>query len=282
MKNKSIIFFLLIFVSLSEIKTYSQDSLSQTIEWKKDTIFTFTNEIVWNLDHFGNLYIADKDQLKKLDSKGKKLFSQSLKKYGEIAKIDVRNPMKLLLFSEQQQSLFYLDNTLTKQENDIDLGDVETIGFEINYATQVSSSSQADKIWVYDQENSTINLIASNQAQSIKIENSAGLLNFSKVNQFFEANGNLWIVDPQKGIFTFDIYGTLLSHLEINEITWLEVDENYIYILKENKIIITNLNSNSKKELILPIKNVGKFKIREKSIYLESENSIFKYKMEIF
>lgn len=282
MKNKRIIFSLLIFVSFFEIRMYSQVYFYQTIEWKKDTILTFTNEIVWNLDHFGNLYIADKDNLKKLDPNGKKMFSQSLKKYGEIAKIDVRNPMKILLFSEQQQSLFYVDNTLTKQENDIDLGDAETIGFEINYATKVSSSSQSDKIWVYDQENSTINLIASNQAQSLKIENSAGLLNFSKVNQFFEANGNLWIVDPQKGIFTFDIYGTLLSHLEINEITWLEVDENYIYYLKENKIIITNLNSNSKKELILPIKNVVKFKIREKSIYLESENSIFKYKMEIF
>ena len=200
MKNRSILFFFFFLLSLVEINIFSQDSIPQTLSWKKDTVFTVGNKIVWNLDHYGNLYIADKDQLKKIDAKGHKLFSQSLKKYGEIAKIDARNPMKLLLFSEQQQSLFYLDNTLTKQENDIDLSDIETIGFEINYATQVSTSEQADKIWIYDQENSIINLISSNKAQSFKIENSAGLLNFSKVNQFFEANGNLWIVDPQKGI----------------------------------------------------------------------------------
>ncbi|MES2587547.1 MAG: hypothetical protein V4622_01125 [Bacteroidota bacterium] len=278
MKNLGVLLVFSCLISFWNERFYAQDSL----KWEQISKLDFTKEIVWNIDVLENQYIAEKDQLIKYDSNGKLLFSQSLKKFGEISFIDVRNPMKIMLFSEQQQALVFLDNTLTKQENDIDLSDLSALGFEISYATQVSSSIQSDKIWVFDQENSTINLIATNKAQSFKIENSAGILNFSKVSQFFEANDNLYLLDAQKGIFIFDRYGTLISHQEESEISFLEVDENFMYILKHDKITILNLKSDSKKELKLPIKNVKKFKIREKSIFLEAENAIYKFSLEVF
>jgi hypothetical protein len=252
----------------------AQDSLHFELKNK----IQFSNSINWDLDNFGNILVAQKDKLQKIDADGKVLFEQSLKKFGEIASIDARNPMKILLFSEEQQSVFYVDNTLSNQENEIDLNE-----FDITYATKISASNRPDKIWVYDQENSKINLISSNKSQTQQIENILGLLDLNKVNQFFEAQDFLWILDNEKGIYQFDLYGTLISSFEMSGISYLDVDDNYLYILKGNSIIIQDKSNSLQQKIInLPEKDLVKFKFQDKKFTCETKNAIFIYSIDFF
>lgn len=272
MKIKGIITILFL-TQIFTFRIFAQDS----IVWKQVFQLPLLKEITWAVDPYDNIYLTEKDVVKKIDPKGKMLFEQSLKKYGQIAKIDARNPMKVLLFSEQQQSIFYLDNTLTKQENDIDLSD-----FELSYVTDVSASNQMDKIWTFDQDNSKITLITLNKAQSIKIENTAGIIDLKNLKQLYEQDDNLFVFALGKGVFQFDIYGTLIRFLPEEEVVWTEENQNYLYLLKGDMLEVLNLTTLKKNTIKLPIKSVKRFKINQKSVFLETDTDLFKFQIEIF
>lgn len=271
MKNLFLFLFLVLIASKFLV---AQDSIA----WNKEFSYETGRDIVWTTDAYNNIYIADKDLIVKIDSKGKKLFEQSVKKYGGITKIDARNPMKILIFSEQQQSVFYLDNTLTKQENDIDLGQ----NFDLSYVTHVSASNQVDKIWTFDQDNSTINLWSQNKSQTIQIQNVAGLTGMKNIFQFFEQNDKLFVADSLKGVFIFDIYGTLIQSLEYPNLDWIDVSSEYLYVMRNGSFEIVNLSTLNKQVLTLPVSNIQKFSVNQNKVYFMSENQLIKYSIEIF
>ena len=95
---RNILVLCLILISKS---AFGQDSIN--LVYQKS--FACSKNSVWDVDNLGNLYLTDKDEISKFNHEGKKIFSQSVKKFGKISSLDVRNPMKIILFSEQQQTL---------------------------------------------------------------------------------------------------------------------------------------------------------------------------------
>ena len=80
--------------------SFSQDStqfiLHSSIE---------THNSIWDVDELGNTIVAEANEIKKYDLKGNLLFTQSIKSVGKITKLDARNPMKILFFSENVKNL---------------------------------------------------------------------------------------------------------------------------------------------------------------------------------
>ena len=251
----------------------AQDS----IVWKKEYQMEIQENAIWTNDQYNNLYLANIDLINKIDPSGEKMFEQSLKKYGQIAKIDARNPMKILIFSEQQQSIFYLDNTLTKQNNDIDLSD-----FNLNYVTQVSASNQIDKIWTFDQDNSKITLITQRQAQSIQIENISGIMDVKNISQFYEQNDRLFVIDNQKGIYIFDLYGTFIQYLPEENFICAEVNQEYLYLLRNDSLDILNLKTYKKKKIQLPVQNIQRFTVNQQTLFFETPSLLYKFHLDFF
>ncbi len=248
---------------------FGQDSVA----WKKDFEFPLTSNASWAIDNFNNIYLAEKDLIRKVDPSGKPLFEQSLKKYGQIKTIDARNPLKILVFSEQQQSIFYLDNTLSKQENDIDLSE-----FDLSYVTMVSGSSQMDKIWTFDQDNSKIKLLTQNKAQIIQLENTAGILEMNHIRQFFEQSDRLFVIDSLKGIYQFDIYGTLTQFLPEEQISWAAVSGEYLYLLKNKQLEILNLSTLNRKAVQLPVReSVREFAVNQNTLFFRTADKVYKF-----
>jgi hypothetical protein len=250
----------------------AQDSLHWEKEWEIKTMPNAT----WNVDPFGNLIVCEKESIRKLDSTGFQKFIQSGKYLGAISSIDPSNPMKTLIFSEQQQIVCYIDNTLSKQQENIELSD-----FELSYVTLVSTSDQPDKFWAYDQDNSKIVLIAKNKLQMQRIENVAGLLGCAEIFQLFEKENRLYVVDRQKGIFQFDLYGTLLFHWEVAHANWVEIEGDYAYILSSNGLEILQLSSFKKWEIKLPTPDLLKFKKVQNHFYFSSKEKIQRFSVDL-
>lgn len=269
MRSALHIFFLLVTFAAS-----GQDNVS----WKKDFEIPLSANAGWTIDNYNNVYIAEKDLILKIDPSGKQLFEQSLKKYGRIKTIDARNPLKILIFSEQQQSIFYLDNTLSKQENDIDLSE-----FDLSYVTMVSGSSQMDKIWTFDQDNSKIKLLAQNKAQIIQLENTAGILDMKHIRQFFEQSDRLFVIDSLKGVYQFDIYGTLTQFLPEENISWAAVSGEYLYLLKNAQIDILNLATLNKKTIFLPLtEKILEFAVNQNTVFFRTADKLHKFSVSAF
>jgi hypothetical protein len=263
--------YLLFFLVFIPFLVASQDTIKWNFEWKTDSL----SNPVWNVDPFGNLIVSEKDKLKKFDSLGTQKFVQSNKYFGAISSVDPSNPMKTLVFSEQQQLIGYVDNTLSKQQENIELS-----AFDLSYVTMVSTSGQPDKFWVYDQDNSVIVLISKNVQQRQRIENISGLLGCKDIVQLFETENNLYLIDKQRGIYQFDIYGTLVFHWENVGILCAEVEGKFAYLLKSDKLQVINLSNQEIVNFPLPVGEFSIFKKVQNHFYFGTNSNIQRYSIE--
>ena len=249
----------------------SQDSIVWKLDWKLNV-----ENPVWDIDSFGNLILSYKDKLEKYDSVGHQTFSQSNKHWGQLSSIDASNPMKVLLFSENQQLISYVDNTLSKQQDFIDLNN-----HELSYVTLVATSGQPDKFWVFDQDNSKIALIARNVLQQQRIENIRGLLGCQDVKQLIEKDNNLYLIDEQQGILKFDVYGTFVAKWEVKGINFIHIENELVYFAQSNALLVMELETEKIHVYNFPIPGVLKIKKDSNSLYLETSSEILKYSIQI-
>ncbi len=249
----------------------AQDSIAWKLDWKVEV-----KQPVWNVDTFGNLYVSNGDQLQKFDSAGVQTFSQSNKHWGSVSSIDPSNPMKILVFSEDQQLISYVDNTLSKQQELIELVD-----HHLSYVTLVATSGQPDKFWVYDQDNSKIVLIARNVLQQQRIENIRGLLGCEDVKQIIEKDNNLYLIDEQQGILKFDLYGTFISKWEMKGINFIHIENEFAYFICENQLKVLELQTDKMHLYELPEAGVLKIRKTSNSMYLQTASQILKYSIQI-
>jgi hypothetical protein len=212
---RSTIFFLFAFFSFC---VWSQQDLSRaegagwTLRWE----LPVTTEFTWDADQAGNVYLFDEFSVSKLDTAGKKLLTQSTKSIGTIAKIDASNWLKIAIFSEEQQQICYLDNALAIQPGCIDL-----TALGVNVAQQFSTSAQTDRIWVYDQLNSELQLITIRTNQRQIVQNLKSLIDIGNVVQLTEFQNTLYLLDDRGQITTFDNFGTFIGSMSISS-TWVQ------------------------------------------------------------
>ncbi len=226
----------------------------------------------WDVDELGNIIIVEANQLKKYDPKGNLLFTQSIKNVGKITKLDARNPMKILFFSEDQQLVGVLDNSLTFQGESFDLS---TYG--LSYVQAFSSSFQNNKFWVYDQDNSKLELLSTNNKQSVKVENLKSLLGFNEVTQLIEESNFLYLFDKTKGIYKLDNYGNLVDFIAIQTGSYISVEKNIIYVLCGNEIQAYSEKESTPLVLSLPNQDIVQFKKQGAYFYFLEKNKLSKF-----
>ncbi len=231
-----------------------------------------TRNAVWDVDGLGNIIVVEAKQLKKYDTQGNLLFTQSIKNLGNITKLDARNPMKIMFFSEDQQLVGILDNSLTFQGEYFDLST-----FGLHYVQAFSASFQNNKFWIYDQENSKLELLSTNKQQSIKIENLKSLLEFNEVTQLIEDGVFLYIYDKTKGIYKLDNYGNLLDFIPIQTGTFIQIDKNIVYVLCGDKLLAYSEKEPIPLVLTLPTTDIIQFKKQGAFFYFLEKNKLSKF-----
>jgi hypothetical protein len=181
--------------------------------------------------------------------------------------------MKVIGFSEEQQAICMLDNTLTLGEDCIDL-----TKFDIGNASHIAVSAQSDKLWVVDQLNSRLLLLSlgnTNQYQEIK--NLQGILNIAEIRSIKEVNNQLFLADSKGKIYQFDLYGSLLSVYESSVFLDFMLKDETLILLSEDQLILLNMLSNEKKIVNLPMKGILEVQLSGNFFYFRTENKILKY-----
>jgi hypothetical protein len=266
-----VFFFLTVFYADALLAQPGDQDLSKF--WKPMGEYSIGKSEVWSTDILGNVYVTNRKAIDKYDSTGIQKFSQSVKSFGKVAEIRPVNTMKLVLFSEDQQILCWMDNTLTLGEECIDLSK-----FDIGLATHVAASGQPDKLWVVDQLNSKLLLLdlgRSNQSQEIK--NLKGILNMSDVQGISEVNNELFLLDNKGVIYRFDLYGSLIGSYEFEGVKGFAVKDDALVVLTENTLLIKHLSDEHKTNISVPIGAVDEFRISGSYFYFRTENKILKY-----
>lgn len=248
-------------------------SFSQEMNWTLAQTFPIQKGDVWTVDGLGNVIIAKKDLLSKYNPSGKLLFEQSQKSVGRLNKIEPINTLKFVAFSEQQQTICFFDNSLTMMEKCLELSD-----YGVFNATQFTTSGQSNKLWVFDQVNSTLFLLILNKLnQNQSIKNLMGILDAQNITQMIEMDNKLFFVDSIKGVFVFDLYGTLIERVDLTGAKWVQSKDDNLLILNSDSITIYDLKTSKTSVVQLPSGSFHEFKFEENCVYLRSATSIQKF-----
>ncbi|MFN5982884.1 MAG: hypothetical protein ACK476_16640 [Fluviicola sp.] len=233
---------------------------------------------IWSVDNLNNLIVQENGTLSKYSSKGQKTYEQSIKQTGDFSSIDGGNGLKIGGFSTEQQQICFFDNTLTLQNECVDLSD-----FEITTATAFCMSEQTDKFWVYDEMKSELSLMTLRTNQQQKLDNIRNLSTLKEVVRITEFNNQLFLFD-RNHILVLDIFGSFLKDLEIDltGILDFQISDEFIYLLKRDHTFeAVNLITLDRFPINFTIKEAQRFVFKNGFFYFQSTNQIDCYEVII-
>jgi hypothetical protein len=257
-----------LFISLSVI-LFAQDSLN----WKPCGEISLAEDDIWSVDVLGNVYVSNFKKITKYDSTLRVRFSQSIKSLGALSAVEPMNTMKLVAFSEEQQTICVLDNTLTLSEACIDLSQHGILN-----ATKIAISAQPDKLWVFDQLNSRLQLMSLGSIkQSQEVRNMQGITGIGEIVKMVENQNELYISNLKGQIYVFDIYGTLKWVVSASALVDFTVYNGNIMRIIGDKIVVFQGDEEMIDSRNLPIKEVKEFHFLGGFYYFRTADKILKY-----
>lgn len=157
----------------------------------------------YKVDRLGNVYYIDtKNVLNKFEPKIKRYTKYADLKSGKISSVDVSNPLRIVVFYEDQAIVKFLDVNLTE---------INSFQIRSNYADgwiSLVSGSNNNGIWMYDNINRKIIKLG----EQLNTQFSSGdlyLVLSKKINPTFliENSDELYLGDTTNGVFVFDLFG---------------------------------------------------------------------------
>ena len=274
---------LIVIVLLLGGNLLAQDTLIQNgdtilYSWNSKQEYKLNASDIWSVDKLQNVYISDDESIKKYDSTGVLKFQQSIKSFGQVTQLAPVNAMKLIYFSQEQQTLCFLDNTLTATEDCIDLVD-----YNIYNAEWIATSSRPELLWVYDNVNSTLKLISLQVQGDVNLEiiNVQGILGLDEVDQMFEAGQHLYVLDHTKGVYQLDFYGGLLKKWNSEGETAIAANsESHLFRLRKNEILTQGLFAGTWQDQAvfqLPKDGISEFQVMGTNLYFRTPKMVYKY-----
>ena len=246
--------------------------------WKLNWKTPIDSMAIWDVDAAKNAYIMFNQTLVKVDNTGKTVMQQSIKSIGNIKKIDAANFLKIAVFSEDQQRICYLDNALAIQSECIDLAK-----FEVELANTFSTSIQTDRLWVFDQVNSQLQLITLRSSQRQIIQNIKSLVDIGNVEQLIELNNELFLIDDSNKVVRLDNFGTLISVFEANPAGIVQPFETGYLYGSAHSIVAHNYEGTEQIELFKAdeevVGNIKGFKLIDSILFISTSDHLYCFEL---
>lgn len=165
----------------------------------------------FTVDNLGNIYVLNSDnQLKKLSPRGDSLaVFNDVRRYGKIAFIDATNPLKILVYYREFTTVVELDRFLNL---------INTVDLRKQNILQAKAIGLAyeNNIWVYDELDAMLKRVRDDGTLVDQTTDFRQLFDSVPDPTIIRDRGDLvYLYDPAKGVYIFDHYGTLKTHLDI-------------------------------------------------------------------
>lgn len=158
-------------------------------------------------DPNGNIYLVNGSKLSKLDANGKFLRSFDDSFSGDIAFVDVDNPLKIMVFYRESGKIVFLDDRLSPVMAPLDLF---SHGFT---SVGLAAYSTDNLIWLYD--GSSNELVCIDFYFKEKTRNRLNISDFQPSELLACQERVLLMNNPNDGIYLFDAFGTLIKRIPL-------------------------------------------------------------------
>ncbi|MBC8753246.1 hypothetical protein H2O64_01100 [Kordia sp. YSTF-M3] len=215
-------FILYIFLCCSTI-LFAQKTITATLQQQDSLLVDRFIEV----DNFGASYvIKDNILIKRKDTKSWQYNNFQL---GDITSVDILNPLKITLFYEDFNTVIVLDNTL----NEIRRIDFNVIGEFKNLAAATTANDR--NLWIFDTNTQQLEVFNYVQ-QKTHVKN----LPISEKMITLKSNYNFCRVLTETTLYTYNIYGSLLSQQELTGVTDFSMTNTEVIFLKDEQLYFTN------------------------------------------
>ncbi|WP_420571980.1 hypothetical protein [Kordia sp.] len=179
------------------------------------------------MDNFGASYsIQNHILIKRKD--GKKWQYNNLQ-LGEITSVDILNPLKITLFYEDFNTVIVLDNTL----NEIKRIDFNVAAEFKNLAAATTANDR--NLWIFDTNTQQLEVFNYVQEKTLN-------QNLPIPEKFItlKSNYNYCRVLTETYLYTYNIYGSLLSKEELTGVSDFSMTNTEVIFLKDEQLYYTN------------------------------------------
>jgi hypothetical protein len=245
--------------------------------------FTFEQTIPGSFSNFyvdaiGNIYlITPTDQLKKIKPDGTlTAVYNDVKRYGKISTIDVRNPMKVLVYYKNYSAIVVLDKLLTFR-NQIELKPLQF--FEVN----AIANTYDNNIWIYDEQNFRIKKIDDKGVLLLEYPDLRNEFNIAPAaEKIIDEDNQLYLIDQEQGVFIFDYYGAYNRLIPLKDLRHIDVEKNCLIGFSDTIMEVTQLKNVDSKKYILPnlSEKIKSLKFVNNKLYILTQTSLNIYRLD--
>jgi hypothetical protein len=219
------------------------------------------------IDYLQNTYFIKDNTLYKKGENG--YFTYTNYNLGNIENVDISNPLKILIFFKEFNTIVWLDNNLNEINTPLNLTNI------INVNQQYVANAFNNNIWTYNLAENTINLI---NTITLSIEKSI-IIDLSNPIQFVTSNYRAIYLFSSNEITEINFMGTIKKYTIDATITYAMSTKKSILYQKNNTLFVFDLKTKtSKKWKELP-KKAKRFFVLDQSIYIFENNYLHQYSL---
>jgi len=243
---------------------------------KKDSTFQLVKKIpiqstYLTTDNLQNLYIATEEgQIIKFDKNGNRQFEYNNNRLGKVGKIDIRNPLTILVYYPELEVIILLDRTLSEIK-ELNLYELDI------FEPKVVALANDNNIWIYDEVAAILKKI-NQEGETLSESRNLNQLTQKQLNPAFlqEYDNQLFLSDVDNGLFIFDAFGQLKQTLPNKEISRFQIFDSQLFFQKNGDGILLEIDLVKEKKIPLPSsdKLTKDIYLNSNLIYLTTEDSI--------
>lgn len=185
------------------------------------------SQILVKTDALGFTYELHENVLIKRESPPFPQFQFGLLNFGTPTSLDLTNPLRPFIFCEDQGCIVFLDNELNQA------GSPFYLNADNNVQITACCGSKGNAFWIYDHLNRQLKLIdrsGTTMIQTPRLEIQTELI------QLLELGQNLYGLDVEGHILTFNLFGNLIEKSYLNGAKLLS-HQDEIYLISKDGII---------------------------------------------
>ncbi|MHA6246734.1 hypothetical protein ACXYMU_02270 [Pontibacter sp. CAU 1760] len=247
MKAKTISLLLVLVMLLAPLFTYAQSIASPKPVYSHT--LSVSSPTTVSQDRNGAVYVLGPQRnLLRLDALGQPLDTFSPPTRGRISTMEAWNPMKVLLFYEDSQTLLLLDRFL-RPLSSTDLRDINYGGI-----AKVAALSSDDGVWLFDETNLTLSKLDLRQ-RNVTLETPLNLILDRErfdVLQLREYQNQLYLLDSNNGLYVFDNLGNYKQQIPLSGVRYVGFRDNELYYVLQGQLHFLDLYTSEKRAMPLP------------------------------
>lgn len=234
------------------------------------TLTLETDEFI-GMDSFGYSYYINSNVLYK--QKDKERFQYKNFSLGKIKRVDLQNPLKIVLFYENFNSVITLDNLLNETLS-INFSKIQNNPI---VASAVGLASQ-NRLWIFNSLQMQLGLYDFNKQNFQPLSQP-----FQNPIQFYQTDYNqFYWIDSNEIVSFCDVFGKISTLGKIPEFDSAQIISNEVMVYQSgNQLFYHNFKDNKSSIINLDEKSVEKFRIKDQFLIIFTKKEIRKYKINL-